>query len=245
VTAGQVPDWLDTAHPDVRVVDHREILPAEVLPTFNSHAIETALHRVPDLAEHFVYLNDDVFLGRPVRPETFFSPAGLFAAFMLPGPVGLEDVPGAAPYIKAAWNNRRLLEEAFGVTTTNHLAHTPHPQRRSVLEEVERRFPAAVAATAAAPFRSDTDLAVLSSLAQHYGLITGTAYVGAGEPAFVDLSRSDLVWQLRRLLDRDQDFFCLGDHHDYAVAAARVEQELASFLAAYFPIAAPWELSGS
>ena len=55
-----------TTRPDgrVRVVDHREILPPDALPTFNSQAIETALHRVPGLAEHFVYLNDDVFLGR-------------------------------------------------------------------------------------------------------------------------------------------------------------------------------------
>ena len=68
VTAGQVPDWLDTDHPMVNLVDHAQILPAEGLPTFNSHAIETSLHRIDGLAEHFVYFNDDFLLGRPVRP---------------------------------------------------------------------------------------------------------------------------------------------------------------------------------
>ena len=241
VTAGQVPDWLDTGHPMIRVVDHAEILPAAALPTFNSHAIETSLHHVPDLTEHFVYVNDDVFLGRPVPPEIFFSPAGLFAAFLSPTQVGLDDVPGAPPYLKAAWNNRRLLREAFGVVTTNNLAHTPHPHRRSVLDEIERRFPGAVAATAAAPFRSDTDVSMLSSLGQHYGLATGTAFLGEAEFEFVNLSNSDLSRQLNQLLARGQDFFCLGDHHDYAMSAARLERELASFLEAYFPVRAPWE----
>ena len=242
VTAGQVPDWLDTTHPAIRVVDHADILPAEALPTFNSHAIETSLHHVPDLSEHFVYVNDDVFLGRPVPPEIFFSPAGLFAAFMSPTQVGLDDVPGAPPFLKAAWNNRRLLQEAFGVVTTNNLAHTPHPHRRSVLEEIERRFPEAVAATAAAPFRSDTDVSMLSSLGQHYGLAAGTAYLGEASFEFVNLSNSDLSRQLNQLLRRDQDFFCLGDHHDYAMVASRIDQELAAFFSAYFPVAAPWEL---
>lgn len=241
VTAGQVPDWLDTDHPQIRVVDHRDILPAGALPTFNSHAIETGLHRVPDLAEHWVYLNDDVFLGRPLRPETFFSPAGQFAAFMSDTTVGLDDVPGAPAYLKASWNNRRLLRSAFGVTITNNLAHTPHPHRRSVLEEIEQRFPDELAATAHAPFRSDTDVSLLSSLAQHYGLITGSAYVGEGELAYVNLSTSDVGRQLNQLLRRQQDFICLADHHDYALPEERVEEILATFLTTYFPVAAPWE----
>ena len=47
VTAGQVPPWLDADHEKIRLVDHRDILPADALPTFSSHAIETRLHAVP------------------------------------------------------------------------------------------------------------------------------------------------------------------------------------------------------
>ena len=31
-----------------------------------------SIHRIDGLAEHFIYFNDDMFLIRPVRPETFF-----------------------------------------------------------------------------------------------------------------------------------------------------------------------------
>src|SRR5690606_15958734 len=74
VTDGQTPPWLDDAHPMVSVVDHKEIFSdASVLPVFNSHAIETQLHHIAGLAEHFLYLNDDFFLGRTLWPHTFFE----------------------------------------------------------------------------------------------------------------------------------------------------------------------------
>jgi hypothetical protein len=241
VTAGQVPDWLDPDHPLVTVVHHSEILPPDALPTFNSHAIESALHKVPDLAEHFVYLNDDFFLGRPLGPEAFFSPAGLPAVWFSPNTIGLDETPDAAPYLKAAWNNRRLLQDAFGAVVTDNLAHAPYPHRRSVLEEIEQRFPAEVGATARSPFRSDADLSLLSSFAQHYGLLTGRAYEAESERAYINISNSDLEWQLRKALKRQQDFLCLADHHEHAVGAERLDRTLGEFMATYFPVAAPWE----
>ena len=242
VTAGQRPAWL-ADHPQVRLVDHREILPADALPTFSSQAIETALHRVPDLAEHFVYLNDDVFLGRPLRPEAFFSPGGATAAFVGEGVIG-EPGEDAKPFLQAAANNRRLLREALGARITHVMVHSPHPHRVSVLREIEARFGEAVAATARAPFRSPTDVSLLSSFAQHYGLLTGTAYRAEAASAFIDLSNARVARQLRQLRARDGDFFCIGDHHDFAVDADEVDDLLDAFLTAYFPVAAPWELDG-
>ena len=215
--------------------------PADALPTFNSHAIETSLHLIPDLAEHFVYFNDDFFLGRPIRPEALFSPAGLPATFLAPTTIGLTDLPDSPPYLKAAWNNRRLLQGAFNRVLTHNLAHVPYPHRRFVLEGLTERFPDALAATARSPFRSDTDVSTLSSLAQHYGLMTGTSFVGEASRAYVNLSNSDLDWQLKKTLQREQDFICLADHHDHALNPVRLNRTLRAFMEAYFPVPAPWE----
>lgn len=244
VTAGQRPTWLaDEALIDdgrIRLVDHRDILPADALPTFNSQAIETSLHKIPGLAEHFIYLNDDVFLGRPTRPELFFSPGGTVAAFVGDAEIGL---PGTAdkPFLHAAANNRVLLEDAFGVEITQVMAHSPHPQRVSVLNEIEERFPDALGRTARAPFRSPTDVSLLSNLAQHFGLITGQAFAATAQHAFVDLSNARVGRQLRMLRARDHDFFCVGDHHKFAMDTEAVDAMLADFLEDYFPLAAPWE----
>jgi hypothetical protein len=241
VTSGQVPAWLATDHPGVRVVPHAEIMPADALPTFNSHAIETSLHHISGLAEHWLYFNDDFFLGRPLRPEALFSPAGLSSVFFAQSTIGLSDLPDSPPWLRAAWNNRRLLQETFGAVTTNALAHAPYAVRTSVLHEIEARFKDVVERTTRSPFRSDTDVSTLSSFAQHYGLLTGTAYAAEADTEFVNIANPDLDWQLSQLLLRDQDFFCLGDHHDHGFRQSRVDELLTAFLREYYPIAAPWE----
>ena len=58
----------------VRVVDHRELFGGfeRFLPTFNSRAIISVLWRIPELAERFVYFNDDFMLLRAVEEGDFF-----------------------------------------------------------------------------------------------------------------------------------------------------------------------------
>ena len=72
VTDDQAPAWLvgAPAAPDRRPPG--DLLPTAALPTFNSHAIESQLHHIDGLTEHFLYFNDDMFLGRPVtrRPSS-------------------------------------------------------------------------------------------------------------------------------------------------------------------------------
>ncbi|MDE5610892.1 MAG: Stealth CR1 domain-containing protein [Odoribacter sp.] len=77
VTDNQVPEWLNTSNPKIRIVDHTEILPSEALPCFNSSVIEHFIWRIPGLSERFLYANDDMYFGKPVNPEDFFAADGL------------------------------------------------------------------------------------------------------------------------------------------------------------------------
>jgi len=54
VTCGQKPDWLDENHPKLNLVDHKDYIPNEFLPVFNSSLIEIYLHKIPGIAEHFM-----------------------------------------------------------------------------------------------------------------------------------------------------------------------------------------------
>ncbi len=72
ITWGHIPPWLNICHPKLKVVRHEDFIPQKYLPTFNSNVIELNLHRIPELGEHFVLFNDDMFLLRPVGPEDFF-----------------------------------------------------------------------------------------------------------------------------------------------------------------------------
>ncbi len=72
VTCGQIPCWLNIHHPKLVLVDHRDFIPAEYLPTFNSHTIELNLHRINGLSQKFVYFNDDMFILKRMSPKDFF-----------------------------------------------------------------------------------------------------------------------------------------------------------------------------
>ena len=72
VTWGHLPEWMNVRNPKLKIVNHRDYIPPEYLPTFSSHTIELNLHRIEGLSEHFVYFNDDMFIIDSMRPEDFF-----------------------------------------------------------------------------------------------------------------------------------------------------------------------------
>ena len=72
VTWGHLPAFMNPDTPKLHIVKHSDFIPETYLPTFNSHAIEMNIHRIPDLAEQFVYFNDDMFVLRPMKETDFF-----------------------------------------------------------------------------------------------------------------------------------------------------------------------------
>ncbi|MFG3259853.1 stealth conserved region 3 domain-containing protein [Streptomyces sp. NPDC048172] len=244
VTDEQVPPWLDATAPGLRVVSHKEIFTdPDALPTFNSHAIESQLHHIEGLSEHFLYLNDDVFLGRLTTARDFFLGNGLTKFFpspalVPPGPPTAEDTPVSA----AAKNNRALVQAAFGTVLTQKMKHTPHAVRRSVLDEIEHRFPEAHRATANSRFRGLGDLSVVSSLHHYYAFHTARAVPGHLRYAYLDIADPRLNERLDRLLERrDRHAFCLNDTVSQECDEAAQRALLVPFLEAYFPVPGPYE----
>lgn len=73
VTCGQKPEWLDENNPKINLVNHKDYIPKQFLPTYNSVVIERYLHKIPGLAEHFVYFNDDFYIINKIGIERFFN----------------------------------------------------------------------------------------------------------------------------------------------------------------------------
>lgn len=245
VTDGQVPAWLDTDHPRIRVVDHRDIFTdPSVLPVFNSHAIESQLHHVPGLADRYLYLNDDVFFGRPVEPELFFEANGL-TKFFLSQMLLDVDPPSARdmPVLSAAKNNRALMERLFGRTVTTKFKHTPHPQNRQVLEELEERFPELFCQVVTSPFRHPDDISVTSALHHYYSYATRRAVRGEIRYTYRDISTLTSSGDLADLVEEPRyDVFCLNDTHLVpGPAADRSVALLSEFLEEYFPTPSTFE----
>ncbi|MET9700218.1 stealth family protein [Streptomyces sp. NPDC006529] len=243
VTDDQVPGWLAADHPGITVVPHRELFADPgALPVFNSHAIETQLHRIAGLAEHYLYFNDDMFLGRPQRPQSYFLPSGLPKVFH-----DTRAVPPSSPEVRddvftaSQRATRRAVEEAVHRTYPRILAHAPYPMTRSVFAAAEERLPGRLAATSRSAFRSATDLAPIT-LAAHLALAEGRAVEGELTLAYVATDRAEEIERLPELVhDRRTDAFCLADDGGTELSPEEQRRAVAAFLEAYFPVASPYE----
>lgn len=239
VTDRQVPGWLDTSNPRITVVDHREIFSDPgALPVFNSHAIETQLHHIDGLSEHYIYMNDDVFFGRPVRPETFFHANGISRFF--PSTAVLDVTPRSArdfAVASAGKRNRELIERDFGRTLTNKLRHTPLPQNRRILAEMEERYPDIFDSVMRSTFRHPDDYAVPSSLFQWYAFATGRAVDGRVIYGYQDIAAANAGLVLSKWLrERRLECFCLNDTADDPDSADARDRVVVDFLERYFPV---------
>ena len=248
VTDSPAPYWL-AEHPGVTIVRSEEFfVDPSVLPTHNSQAVESQLAHIPGIAEHFLYSNDDMFFGRAVTPDMFFSPGGVTKFVEATTRIGLgSSNTQRSGFENAARVNRRLLEERFGVTITRHLEHCAAPIRRSVLLDLEREFPEDFARTAGSRFRSATDISVTNSLYHYYALLTGNAVLQTeAKVKYVDTTmREGLVVMEKLLKKRNFDMFCLNDGSFPEISAEERAEAVRSFLDSYFPIAAPWETTAS
>lgn len=182
LTCGQKPAWLNTDNPKLNLVDHKDVIPGEFLPTYNSGVIERYIHRIPGLAEHFVYFNDDFYIIRPTPPSRFFQ-NGLpcdIAAF--------HYNPSWSQWYKMLRNNIRIINrhfdkkevisrdydkwfhESYGSKARqNHLLkhygkfitlRTPHnaqPYLKTSFEEVWKAADKELTETSANRFRDTTD----------------------------------------------------------------------------------------
>lgn len=126
----QVPEWVKDS--DINVVLHKDIIPAEYLPTFNCNTIELFLHRIPGLDEQFLNFNDDMFPVRDTAAEEFFidgKPVTGFSRNLVAGNL----------FKIMARNTDRKVREALGMHSSPFFIrpqHTVYPNLKSACEEV-------------------------------------------------------------------------------------------------------------
>lgn len=158
VTDGQCPSWLNVSHPKISVVDHRDILPHDALPVFNSHAIESCIYRIPNLSEHFILGNDDTLFNAPVTPETFFRADGLPIIRLSGQHFNRSKAQHKGIYERVVARMQLLIKEQFG----RDISHAPHHNfdayRRSDFEKAVALMPEAWRDTTYSRFRSDGDM---------------------------------------------------------------------------------------
>lgn len=238
VTDDQIPDWLNTNNPRIKVVDHKDILPEVALPCFNASVIELYLYKIQGLSEHFLFSNDDMFFHKPLLPEYFFNSSGypivrhkkkLFGK--LNNFLKMHIGKGPGQYRKMLIDAANLVEKKFGV----YYSGIPHHNIDSYLKSdfkaaVEDVFAKEVQETSPNHLRTVGDLNraafLLYSLAINHATLK---YVTRKQSARILPYRHKMSDYIRK---HNPDLFCLNDNQ-------RVKDEhralIVPFLESIFP----------
>lgn len=147
VTDGQDPH-VESRIP-VEIVDHKVIFRGyeQYLPTFCTSSIEAMLWRIPDLSEHYIYVNDDFLICRPVTPDMFFPKPGHVLLHARKSSIFWTKAWYSLKYLCGSCrvNHIQRMMNAAAIagskSTFIRLAHTPYPQVRSTLEQFYTQHP--------------------------------------------------------------------------------------------------------
>lgn len=186
VTWDTVPSWLNTNHPKLQVVRDAEIIPEGYAPCFGPNPMETNLHRIPGISEHFVFFNDDMFLLKPVEKIDFYVnglPREMGVAYTLCNNISNDPFQHMlltmTGIINGCFNKkevqkknwRKWLNPIYGKQNVNTLStwynhsfsgilipHLPSSMRKTTYEEVWEKIPEQLLKTASHKFRNMTDV---------------------------------------------------------------------------------------
>lgn len=259
VTDAQTPAWLK-ATDQVTVVDHRDLIPAAHLPTFDSGNIESYIHRIPGLSERYFYFNDDVFFGSPVNVEDWFWDDGIYVTWSDEPFVSDEPMRGDATSLENACrqsNQWFLSNDSFTASSTvkqmsidvhykhtfRTFAHSPRPMLKSILSELELVAPELFKGVRSTVFRAWDTPTIVSDFVMRWALATGRAvakdhshlYVSTGtRGSFAEL---DLLKSMIGKID----FFCINDTTDDAEFDDPRFENVRNAMELMFPLASTFE----
>ena len=217
VTDNQTPGWLDTSHPKIQRIDHTEILPPESLPCFNSSVIEYFLHKIPDLSEHFLFANDDMFFNADLQPDFFYKPDGCPIVRLKRKQLSkwrhrIKSLAGKqlGQYARMVLDSALLIERKFGKYYPGVPHHNVDAYRKSDYRRaVEEVFSTQIQQSQTHRIRTTGD--IHRSAFAYYVLAIGRGhlkYVGRKESGRILVHKHDFSRYLNRYRSK---LFCLND----------------------------------
>ena len=134
----KVPSWFNNKYSKlITIVDHKDTFPNNsIMPNTNSNAIETTLHNISGLSEHFIYFNDDFFLGDYVKYTDFFTSTGK--------PIVHNDLKKIINSSSLSYKKESLKIEYPKILETNALnfyPHVPIPLLKSYIFKFQNTYP--------------------------------------------------------------------------------------------------------
>lgn len=184
------------------------------LPTFNSHAIESNLHRINGLSENFIYFNDDFFLVKYTDQRLFFPSAGRINIFPSRHKIPYHQKGDLKAVDSAAIYTGNLLRKSLSFSPEYKLHHAPYPILRSIMCEIQDLYPIEARKTSGHKFRHPNDVPFATTFHAYYCKAKGigecvdvrSRYVDINHPLFFLLTN-----RFSPLRKGKYQFLCLND----------------------------------
>lgn len=154
VTNGQKPRYVDFSSDRISLITHREIFPKkEDAPSFNTFAIESTLHNIPDLSEVFIRFSDDFFLGRQIEPSDLFGESGHGKFFFGTNFFNTDD----SVYHRTLQHNAVEFWKKYRYLPLINTLHVPQLRRKSYQKSMIKAWKTWFSSTRRHKFRDTTD----------------------------------------------------------------------------------------
>ena len=198
------------------------------MPTFNSNSIEFLLYKIPGLSEHFIYFNDDMYFGQPVKPSDFFTKDG--KNIVISNTVLWSNIENFNKDWRQKCKFQQNGEFLFNVFTTNTIllftkkyhnkfpyeySHVPFALTKTIFKDVYLNFQNEIEKTIENRFR-DVDDIHMQTLMIQYGIYTNQSITvkkdnhkamfitsGGKNDHFYQLSK--ITWDTPKLLSINVD----------------------------------------
>eukprot|EP00040_Diaphanoeca_grandis_P036098 m.228961 g.228961 ORF g.228961 m.228961 type:complete len:785 (+) comp33549_c0_seq1:343-2697(+) len=159
---GVAPDWLDTSHPRIRVVNADKLVESAggSSPCYNSHALYISTSFIPELSEIFIEMDDDFSIGHLLPPQFFFREYQYEANFGVWG-MNRKDLPTQTRLLLSRMPNGYIFRQNLAG------AHMPRTWNKTRIKEIKEEFPAEITATLQSNFRSARDIDLTSFYAAY------------------------------------------------------------------------------
>ena len=254
VTDNQIPKWLNTNNEKIHIIDHKDIMPPEALPTFNSVAIETCICNIKNLSEYFLYANDDMFFTNYTSQDFFFTKTG-YPIFRVRHRLRKKDY--SHQYVKMLVNAYKLIEKKFGKKYYFDPHHSIDAYKKSDIIECNELFSEELYKTTLSKFRNEENISRV--IYQAYACATGKGKLKLIKKIDDELTLYEkIIKTIRHDFHKDSIYFhtcntnyqekiaeykpeliCINDNED-TTDDDRVRMK--NFLENYFPEKSPFEI---
>lgn len=201
----QIPDWAN--RDKIHFVLHRDYIPKELLPTFNSTTIELFMPLIDGLGEEFLYFNDDVYVIDNVKYEDCFIDGKSI--------IRICDIMQPKTYDQHLYwnhikNSIQLVNGIYNRVPQVALTHTFTPMNKSVcLDLLYKAYDKIY--SSCSMFRQDNN--INQYVYPYYAYSIDKAILTRENNAGYCIV-NDIISFIRQLSQRDKSILCINDIND-------------------------------